>query len=43
MLVKKYLNPGDLFMHTDMPGAAATIIKNPSKEIVPPVTLQEAA
>jgi hypothetical protein len=42
-LVKKYMNPGDLFMHTDMPGAAVTIIKNPTKAIVPPVTLSEAA
>jgi len=24
------MNKGDLFMHTDMPGAAVTIIKNPS-------------
>lgn len=43
MLVKKYMDQGDLFMHTDMPGAAVTIIKNPTKEVVPPVTLEEAA
>lgn len=42
-LVKKYLNKGDLFMHTDMPGAAVTIIKNPTGHIVPPITLSEAA
>lgn len=30
VLVKRYLNKGDLFMHTDMPGAAVTVIKNPS-------------
>ena len=30
-------------MHTDMPGAAVTIIKNPSGLIVPPITLNEAA
>ena len=30
-------------MHTDMPGAAVTIIKNPTKAVVPPVTLNEAA
>lgn len=30
MLVKKYMNKGDLFMHTDFPGAAVTVIKNPS-------------
>lgn len=42
-LVKKYLNKGDLFMHTDMPGAATTVIKNPSGLVVPPITLNEAA
>ena len=30
-------------MHTDMPGAATTIIKNPSNGPVPPITLNEAA
>ena len=30
-------------MHTDMPGAATTVIKNPSGQIVPPITLNEAA
>ena len=29
-LVKKNMKKEDLFMHTDMPGAAVTIIKNPS-------------
>jgi predicted ribosome quality control (RQC) complex YloA/Tae2 family protein len=43
ILVKKYMDQGDLFMHTDMPGAAVTIIKNPTKAVVPPVTLSEAA
>jgi len=42
-LVKKYMNKGDLFMHTDMPGAATTVIKNPSGQVVPPMTLNEAA
>ena len=42
-LVKRYMNKGDLFMHTDMPGAAVTIIKNPSGNPVPPITLNEAA
>ena len=42
-LVKRYLNKGDLFMHTDMPGAAVTVIKNPSGLPVPPITLNEAA
>ena len=30
-------------MHTDMPGAATTVIKNPSGAPVPPITLNEAA
>ena len=37
------MNKGDLFMHTDMPGAAVSIIKNPSGNPVPPITLNEAA
>lgn len=42
-LVKKYMNKTDLFMHTDLAGAAVTIIKNPSGQIVPPITLNESA
>ena len=30
-------------MHTDMPGAATTVIKNPTGGVVPPITLNEAA
>ena len=30
-------------MHTEMPGAAVTVIKNPGTSEVPPVTLGEAA
>lgn len=41
--MKRYMNKGDLFMHTDMPGAAVTIIKNPTGAPVPPITLNEAA
>lgn len=37
------MNKGDLFMHTDFPGAAVTIIKNPTNQPVPPITLNEAA
>ena len=37
------MNKGDLFMHLDMPGAATTIIKNPTNLPVPPITLNEAA
>ncbi len=43
-LVKRYLNKGDLFMHTEMPGAAVTVIKNPkADQPVPTITLNEAA
>ena len=37
------MNKGDLFMHTDMAGAAVSIIKNPTGGVVPPITLNEAA
>lgn len=37
------MGKGDLFMHTDMAGAAVSIIKNPTGGIVPPITLNEAA
>jgi predicted ribosome quality control (RQC) complex YloA/Tae2 family protein len=37
------MDKNDLFMHTDMPGAATSIIKNPDGGIVPPITLNEAA
>lgn len=30
-------------MHTDMAGAAVSIIKNPTGAVVPPITLNEAA
>ena len=30
-------------MHSDMPGAATTVVKNPSGQVVPPITLNEAA
>jgi len=43
VLVKKYLDKTDLFMHTDIAGAAVSVIKNPSGLEVPPITLNEAA
>ena len=42
-LVKKYMDKNDLFMHSEMAGAAIAVIKNPSGGIVPPITLNEAA
>lgn len=41
-IVKKYLEPRDLFMHADVHGAPAVIIKSEGKA-VPEATLQEAA
>lgn len=39
MIVKKYMKGGDLYMHSDYGGAASTVIKNPSKEPVPRISL----
>ncbi|KAF5892257.1 nuclear export mediator factor NEMF, partial [Clarias magur] len=42
MIVKRYLRPGDIYIHADLHGATSCIIKNPSGEPVPPRTLTEA-
>ncbi|XP_041351637.1 nuclear export mediator factor Nemf-like [Gigantopelta aegis] len=42
LIVKRYLRPGDLYVHADLHGASSCIIKNPSGEPVPPKTLNEA-
>lgn len=42
-LVKKYMDKTDIFMHSEMAGAAILIIKNPLDQIVPTITLSEAA
>ncbi|XP_033115879.1 nuclear export mediator factor NEMF-like isoform X2 [Anneissia japonica] len=42
LVVKKYLNPGDIYVHADLHGASSVIIKNISGQPVPPKTLQEA-
>lgn len=34
-LVKKYMNKDDLFMHSELHGAAVVILKNPSGKPVP--------
>ncbi|UYV72413.1 NEMF [Cordylochernes scorpioides] len=41
-LVKRYLRPGDIYVHADLHGATSLIIKNPSKKPVPHKTLNEA-
>ncbi|XP_053330582.1 ribosome quality control complex subunit NEMF isoform X2 [Spea bombifrons] len=42
MIVKRYLNPGDIYVHADLHGATSCVIKNPTGETVPPRTLTEA-
>lgn len=43
LIVKRYMKPGDIYVHGDLHGAASVVIKNnePEKSI-PPVTLEEA-
>ncbi|XP_037084883.1 nuclear export mediator factor Nemf-like [Pollicipes pollicipes] len=41
-LVRRYLRPGDLYVHADLHGAASLVLKNPSGGHVPPKTLNEA-
>lgn len=43
MLVKKYMDKGDLFFHCELHGAAVVILKNPRRGIVPPISIEEAA
>lgn len=42
LVVKRYFEPGDLYVHADLHGATSVIIKNPSGQPVPPKTLNEA-
>jgi len=43
LIVKRYLRPGDLYVHADLHGASSCIIKNHTGEAaVPPKTLNEA-
>ena len=44
LIVKKYLQKGDIYLHADYHGAASTIVKNPMKnESIPTATIEEAA
>ncbi|KRZ27456.1 Nuclear export mediator factor NEMF [Trichinella pseudospiralis] len=44
ILVKRYLKPGDLYVHADLRGAASVVIKkSEDKRPIPPKTLNEAA
>ena len=42
-LVKKYMDKGDLFFHCELHGAAVMILKNPSRGVVPPMSIEECA
>lgn len=42
MIVKRYMKPGDIYVHADLHGASSIIIKNPGGNPVPPKTLNEA-
>ncbi|NXD86052.1 NEMF factor, partial [Halcyon senegalensis] len=42
LIVKRYLKPGDIYVHADLHGATSCVIKNPSGEAIPPRTLTEA-
>lgn len=42
LIVKRYLKPGDLYVHADLHGASSVVIKNPKGDPVPPKTLNEA-
>ncbi|XP_074765131.1 ribosome quality control complex subunit NEMF isoform X2 [Athene noctua] len=42
LIVKRYLKPGDVYVHADLHGATSCVIKNPSGEAIPPRTLTEA-
>ncbi|CAJ0585731.1 unnamed protein product, partial [Mesorhabditis spiculigera] len=44
LLVKRYLRPGDVYVHADLRGAASVIVRNKNaKNEIPPKTLVEAS
>ncbi|KAM3851382.1 ribosome quality control complex subunit NEMF [Vipera latastei] len=42
IIVKRYLKPGDIYVHADLHGATSCVIKNLSGDRIPPRTLTEA-
>ncbi|KAK3914670.1 Nuclear export mediator factor NEMF-like protein [Frankliniella fusca] len=42
LIVKRYMRPGDIYVHADLSGASSVVIKNPSGQPIPPKTLNEA-
>ena len=43
LIVKKYMDKGDVFLHTELHGASVCVLKNPKNDVVPPISLEEAA
>ncbi|KAJ8940304.1 hypothetical protein NQ314_010751 [Rhamnusium bicolor] len=42
LIVKRYMKPTDIYVHADIHGASSVVIKNPSGQLVPPKTVNEA-
>merc|ERR1712137_1381324 len=42
LIVKRYMQKADLYVHADIVGASSCVIKNPSGKVVPPMTLEQA-
>lgn len=42
LIVKRYMREGDVYVHADIHGASSIVIKNPTREPIPPKTLNEA-
>lgn len=43
MIVKRYLRPGDVYVHADLAGASSVVVRNKSRNAeIPPMTLNEA-
>ena len=42
LIVKRYMQKGDLYVHADIHGASTCVIKNNSGNVVPPTTLEQA-
>jgi len=39
MIVKRYMNKDDIYMHADIYGSASTIVKNPNEVPIPETTI----
>ena len=37
------MDKGDVFLHTELHGASVCVLKNPKNEVIPPISLEEAA